>query len=255
MSESPIQATLHIDRLCVTIDQTPVLTNVTLQANPGTLHVIMGKNGSGKSTLARTIMGDPGCTVTAGSISYKGHHILELSADKRAHKGIFLAFQNPCILPGVSVLTLLKEACQAQHKKMGSIAEFKESVLQQMLFLGIEPSFCDRNVNEGFSGGEKKKLELLQLLVFRPTCIMLDEIDSGLDIDALKLVTKSITAVMTDNPSTLVIVVTHNPHLFEQIRPDFVHIMSGGSLTHSGDISLLSRLKEKGFDAFTSCTS
>lgn len=252
MSDTPNQNLLHVDSLCVTIDQTPVLTKVTLQVNPGTLHVIMGKNGSGKSTLARTLMGDPACTATSGSITYKGHPLLELSADKRAQQGIFLAFQNPCVLPGVSVLTLLKEAYQAQHKKMSSVAEFKEYVVQQMLFLGIEPSFCDRNVNEGFSGGEKKKLELLQLLVFRPTCIILDEIDSGLDIDALKLVTKSITAVMTDNPSAVVIVVTHNPHLLEQIKPDCVHIMSGGSLTHSGDTSLLSTLKEKGFDAFTS---
>lgn len=255
MPDTSNQNLLYVDSLCVSIDQTPVLRKVTLQINPGTLHVIMGKNGSGKSTLARTLMGDPACTVTAGSITYKGDPLLELSADKRAQQGIFLAFQNPCVLPGVSVLTLLKEAYQAQHKKMSSIAEFKEYVLQQMLFLGIDPSFCDRNVNEGFSGGEKKKLELLQLLVFRPTCIILDEIDSGLDIDALKLVTKSITAVMTDNPSAVVIVVTHNPHLLEQINPDCVHIMSGGSLTHSGGTSLLSTLKEKGFDAFTSSNS
>lgn len=243
---------LRIDNLHVTINETPVLKGVTLVAAPSSVHAVMGPNGSGKSTLARALMGDPDCVVTAGSLQYYDTDILTLSPDKRAQLGLFLAFQNPCVIPGVSVFALLYQAYQACKQRNITVTDFKALLAEQMAFLGIDQSLSERGVNEGFSGGEKKKLELLQLLVLKPSCIMLDEIDSGLDIDALKLVASVIDKIRTENPSAIVIFITHNPRLQQYLKPEHVHIISHGVITRSGDAALVDTLEQKGYHAFTS---
>jgi len=241
---------LHIHNLCASIGETSVLSNITFTLPQGMVHGIMGKNGSGKSSLARTIMGDPAYQVLEGKLRYQKQNLLPLSVDKRAQLGLFLAFQNPCILPGVSVYTLLQEAYQAQNKKPLSVHEFQTFVQAQLSFLNMESTFLYRNVNEGFSGGEKKRLELLQLLVLQPRCMILDEIDSGLDIEAIHLVANTIAKRMQDDSTASALIITHNPKLFASIMPDTVHIMTGGTITYSGDASLLNRLTKEGYDAF-----
>lgn len=241
---------LTIQNLSVSIDDTPVISDLTLSLDKGCVSLIMGQNGSGKSSLARTLLGDPTCIVNSGSITYQEQDLLALSIEQRAQRGIFLAFQNPCILPGVPVFTLLHEAYKALGKSMSSVHEFKALLLSYMKLLALDAHFLDRNVNEGFSGGEKKKLELLQLLVFRPSCIILDEIDSGLDIDALKLIATTISLLKADNPLVTVIIITHNPSILEVHLVDTVHIMAHGKITHSGTHQLLIHLTEKGYNAF-----
>lgn len=241
---------LSIENLAVSIDSTPVISDLTLSFNKGCVSLIMGQNGSGKSSLARTLLGDPACTVSSGSITYQGQDLLPLSIEQRAQCGIFLAFQNPCILPGVSVFTLLHEAYKALGKSISSVHEFKTLLLSYMKLLSLDAHFLDRNVNEGFSGGEKKKLELLQLLVFRPSCILLDEIDSGLDIDAIKLIATTIALLKAENPLVTIIIITHNPSILEAHLVDTVHIMANGRITHSGTHQLLMQLAEKGYNVF-----
>ncbi len=241
---------LTSENLHVTVENKSVLKGVTLTVSPGQVCAIMGYNGSGKTTLARTLIGDPHCTITSGSLRYRFQDLIALTPDKRAQLGLFLAYQHPCTLAGVSVFTLLREAYQACHKTSVDLSDFKALVRQKMAFLSLDATVCDRSVNEGFSGGEKKKLELLQMLVLRPTCIILDEIDAGLDIDSRKLVARCLDTLRSDNPETQCIVISHNPHLFNTLHPDVIHIMSDGVITTSGDYSLLTTLEARGYDAF-----
>ena len=225
-----------------------IIHRLTLTIEPGTIHALMGSNGSGKSTLAYTLMGHPQYIVTEGTIIYKDHDITQLATDKRAKAGIFLAFQHPYELPGVTVCTFLKESYGALHGVQLSIKEFQIILFAAMEQLSIDHSFAYRHLNAGFSGGEKKRMEMLQLLLLKPTLAILDEIDSGLDLDALKVVADGLQYVRQRNPSMAVVIITHNPRMLHHITPDVVHIMHQGSIVRSGDNALVQELEHKGYD-------
>jgi Fe-S cluster assembly ATP-binding protein len=242
---------LSISNLCVSLDnEQPIIKNFSLNIQPGFVHAIMGPNGSGKSTLAYTLMGHPRYTIKQGSITYKDQDISILSPDKRAKLGIFLAFQHPYEIPGVSVLTFLKEAHHAITGTLINLKDFQATLQAKMQLLSIDPNFMHRNLNEGFSGGEKKRLEMLQLLILKPSLVILDEIDSGLDIDALKAISQALNQARTENPMMSVIIITHYQRLLHYIIPDYVHIMQKGTLIKSGDAQLADQLEQKGYDAF-----
>ena len=242
---------LRINNLSVTLDDgSRVISDLSLTISPGSSHVLMAPNGAGKSSLAYAIMGHPRYTVTQGSIIFNGVDLAELSVDKRARLGIFLAFQNPYALPGVTVATFIKEARQAVHGVHSSIQDFQHELHAAMDALGIDKSFAMREVNQGFSGGEKKRLEMLQLVLLKPKVAILDELDSGLDIDALKQVTSMLGVVKKENPMMSIVLITHYQRMLEYLVIDHVHIMQKGSVVRSGDISLVSELEKKGYDAF-----
>jgi Fe-S cluster assembly ATP-binding protein len=208
----------------------------------------MGPNGSGKSTLAATIIGHPSYEVTQGSITFMGIEINQLAVDKRAQIGIFLACQQPPEIPGVNIFTFLKEAYCALGGRGIGVKEFQAILHQALDFLGIEHSFVQRNLNEGFSGGEKKRLELLQLLLFKPQMAILDEIDSGLDVDALNLISKVIAKLRTENPAMIVLLITHYQRIIDQVMPDAVHVMRNGALICSGDYRLAHNIEKHGYE-------
>ena len=242
---------LHITNLSVAHKKQPILSNVHLAIKPGSVHALMGPNGSGKSTLAYTLMGHPQYTITHGSIVLKDQDITTLPADKRARAGLFLAFQHPYAIPGVTVFDFLKEAHRAVTGKQVSVQEFKELLEQTMQLLAIDPAFCTRALNDGFSGGEKKRLEMLQLLMLNPDVAVLDEIDSGLDIDALKIVAQSISYAKSKNPALSILIITHYQRILDYVQPDCVHILCGGTIVTSGDYTLVHEIEQKGYDAIT----
>jgi len=241
---------LIINNLSVCVLNKPVLKDICLSFLPGTLHAIMGPNGSGKSSLAYFLAGHPNYTLTTGSVLFNEHSLLDYAPHERAKKGLFLAFQNPFEIPGVSVLSFLKEAYMAVKEQHISVTDFTDLIRQRCAQLGIEESFLLRGLNEGFSGGEKKRLELLQLLVLQPSLAILDEIDSGLDIDALKAVANGIEIARKENPFLIVILITHYRRILEYIQPHFVHILCDGSIVSSGDYSLVDVLETEGYDGF-----
>lgn len=227
-----------------------ILKGVNLTINAGEVHAIMGKNGSGKSTLAQVLAGRETYEVTEGTVLYAGRNLLELSAEERAREGIFLAFQYPVEIPGVSTRYFLKAAVDAVRKHRGQSeldsADFLQIVRQKMALLKIDQSFIGRAVNEGFSGGEKKRNEIFQMAVMEPRLALMDETDSGLDIDALKIVANGASSLRT--PDRAILVVTHYQRLLNYIVPDVVHVMLDGRIVKSGDKSLALRLEEKGYD-------
>lgn len=241
---------LLIDQLHVSIDGQEIIKGLSLHVLPGSLHALMGSNGSGKSSLAYTIMGHPRYLITQGSIFYKGQDITQMSPDKRAQLGIFLAFQHPYALPGVTVKIFLKESHQAATGITLGVKEFQELLYAAMARLSIDQSFADRFLNEGFSGGEKKRFEMLQLILLKPSLVILDELDSGLDIDALKIVTQSLLAARTDSPSMTIILITHYQKMLNYITPDFVHIMCDGIITKTGSAHLAIELEDRGYDGY-----
>ncbi len=241
---------LHIKSLHVSVEKQKILNNVTLSVHPGTTHAIMGPNGSGKSTLAYTLAGHPNYVVENGSIIFNGVDITNLSPDKRAQLGIFLAFQHPYVIPGVRVLTFLHESYMAVTGKKVSVVDFQKMLATYMQELLIDSSFMYRNVNEGFSGGEKKRFELLQLMVLKPKLVILDEIDSGLDIDALKIVANGLKKIRAENVTLSIIIITHYQRILQYIDPDFVHVLCGGMIMQSGDAQLVDQLEQKGYDAY-----
>lgn len=241
---------MHIANLSVSLPDRSVLQEINLTLNPGSLQVIMGPNGSGKSTLAYALAGHPHYKIDTGSITLNGLDITTLSPDARAKAGLFIAFQYPVTLPGVRVSTFLKEAHFACTGKLLAMPEFKALMMEAFERLQIDPSFADRNVNEGFSGGEKKRFELLQMLMLNPKVAILDEIDSGLDIDALKIVADGIAYARKQNPTMSILIITHYQRILQYITPDFVHVLCDGKLVASGDATLAQQLEFKGYDGY-----
>jgi Fe-S cluster assembly ATP-binding protein len=241
---------LHINHLDVHIDEKKILHDIQLSIQPGSVHAIMGPNGSGKSSLAYTLIGHSLYSVAQGSIMLADQDITHLSPDKRARAGLFLSFQQPPAIPGVNVFTFLKEAHHAITGVALAVAEFRTRVEQCMAQLQINPALMHRNLNEGFSGGEKKQFEMLQLLLLQPKVAILDEIDSGLDIDALKAVAHGLQCARQENPQLVLILITHYQRILEYIIPDHVHILCDGRLVKSGDASLVTELERGGYHAY-----
>ena len=244
------QNMLKIDKLHVAVDGKEILKGLTLEVQAGQVHAIMGPNGSGKSTLAHVLAGRPGYEITSGSVTFEGRDLLAMAPEERARAGVFLGFQYPVEIPGVNNVYLLKAAINAARKERGQpevdAFEFLGLVREKMQLMHMEDSFLSRGVNEGFSGGEKKRNEILQMLVLEPRLAVLDETDSGLDIDALKVVANGVNTLRS--PQRTFLLVTHYQRLLEYIVPDFVHVLVRGRIARSGDRSLALELEKRGYD-------
>lgn len=237
---------LSLKRLSVSKDQKPILNDLCLEVQLGSVHALMGPNGSGKSTLAYTLLGHPDCQVT-GSMIYKDQNLAEMAIEQRAQKGIFLAFQHPIEIPGVSVFDFLRESHIALTKTTMPVKEFQALLYSKLDMVGLDHSFAYRPLNVGFSGGEKKRLEILQLLLFCPSLAILDEIDSGLDVDAIRLVAHGLQKAREQNPQMALIIISHYPHLYHYINPDHVHVMSKGTIIKSGGYELAQEIQLRGY--------
>ena len=244
---------LSINNLKVSIAEKIIISGLNLTINHGEVHAIMGPNGSGKSTLAKTLAGHPECNIHAGSINYLGTKIIDLSVEERANKGIFLGFQYPIEIPGLSNTAFLKAALNAQRKSQGdeeiTAVDFLKELKHNAEVIGMDQAFLNRGVNEGFSGGEKKPNEILQMMMLKPRLSILDETDSGLDIDAMKTVANGLNSMRKKDSSFLLI--THYDRLLGYIKPDFVHVLSKGRIIQSGDSTLANKLEEKGYEWLT----
>ncbi len=240
-----------VENLHVAAGEAQIVKGIDLTIQPGEIHALMGPNGSGKSTLASAIMGSPEYAVTAGSLKLRGDEINEWGPDVRAKAGMFLAFQYPQEIEGVSVIQFLRQALSARRDMELSILELRVSIMEWMERLDMDPSFADRYLNEGFSGGEKKRNEILQMAILEPDFAVLDETDSGLDIDALKVVAKGVREVRRSRPDLGVLVITHYQRLLNELNPEFVHIMNEGRIVRSGGIELAETLEREGFGALT----
>ena len=229
---------------------TKILRGLSLTVNTGEVHAIMGPNGSGKSTLATTLLGAPEYEVTSGRIFYKGEDISLWATEVRAKAGIFLAFQYPQEIAGVSVIQFLRQALSARKGIDLSVLELRLSIIDWMKRLGMDSSFVDRYLNEGFSGGEKKRNEIMQMAILEPELAILDETDSGLDIDALRIVAQGIREVRQDRPEIGIVLITHYQRLLDEVKPDFVHILIDGRIVKSGSLELASELERNGYDAY-----
>lgn len=237
---------LEVRDLHVAVGGKPILKGVDLAVHRGEIHALMGPNGSGKSTLSYALMGHPAYTVTGGDILLDGQSILELSPDERAKLGLFLAFQYPVAVPGVSVTNFLRTALRAVKGREVPVREFRRTLKEKMDLLGMDDSFAGRYVNDGFSGGEKKRLEILQMAMLQPTVAVLDETDSGLDIDALRTVAEGISRL--SGPHMGVLVITHYQRILNHVRPDYVHVLANGRIVRSGGSELAHTLEAQGYD-------
>ncbi len=245
------EALLELRNLHVEADGAPILRGVDLTVNEGEVHALMGPNGAGKSTLANVIMGHPGYNVTQGDIFLKGENIASWTPDQRARAGIFLAFQYPEAISGVSVVQFLRQAIAARKGLSElSVLEVRLDLIEWMDRLGMDPAFAERHLNDGFSGGERKRNEVLQMALLEPALALLDETDSGLDIDALRIVARGVRTVRDENPQMGVVVVTHYVKLLEEIEPDQVHILVDGVIVHSGGADLAQIIEHEGYDAW-----
>lgn len=247
-SDAPLL--LDIRDLHASVDDQPILKGVNLSIRAGEIHAVMGRNGSGKSTLSKVLAGHPAYTVTAGSVQYRGGDLLALDPEQRARIGLFLGFQYPVEIPGVSNLEFLRVATNSRRVERGDeeldTFAFEDLVRERLKVVQMDPSFLERSVNEGFSGGEKKRNEILQMAVLAPKLAVLDETDSGLDIDALRIVAEGVNKLK--RPDNATIVVTHYQRLLNYIVPDHVHVLAGGRIIKSGGKELAHELEAKGYD-------
>jgi len=235
-----------IDTLHVKVGDKPIVKGLSLTIGAGEVHAIMGPNGSGKSTLANALMGHPRYTVTGGEVRFNGESILADAPDARARRGLFLAFQYPTDVPGVSMINFLRRAVSARRGEEIPVREFRQQLRMELDGLQMDESFVRRYVNDGFSGGEKKRAEILQLGLLRPTMAIMDETDSGLDIDALRVVSEGINRFR--NADNGILLITHYQRLLNYVRPDFVHVLVDGLIVKSGDFSLAEQLEAEGYD-------
>lgn len=251
MSESPI---LSIRNLTAKVaeEDLEILKGVDLDLDAGEIHAIMGPNGSGKSTLAKVLAGHPGYEVTGGSVVFRGQDLLELEPDERSRDGVFLAFQYPVEIPGVSIANFLRTALQARMEdgEELDLFDYQDQLMEAMELLEVDPSFAERPVNDGFSGGEKKRNEILQMAVLRPTLALMDETDSGLDIDALKVVASGVNRLKEQIPGMTVLLITHYQRLLDYIQPDRVHVMVKGRIVRSGGPEVALELEAAGYDSY-----
>jgi Fe-S cluster assembly ATP-binding protein len=238
--------TFEIQGLHVNIEEKEILKGVDLVIRKGEVHALMGPNGSGKSTLANAILGHPKYTVTAGKILMKGENILEMETDERARNGLFLAFQYPCEVPGVRQSNFLRLACNARAGRELDVTEFYAKLEEKMKVLDIDEKFMKRYLNAGFSGGEKKRNEILQMMMLQPEFAIMDETDSGLDIDALKIVSHGVNELR--GPGLGVLIITHYERILRYVNPDYVHILVDGKIVKSGGADLAAHLEEHGYD-------
>ncbi|MDO3385133.1 Fe-S cluster assembly ATPase SufC [Gilvimarinus sp. SDUM040013] len=240
---------LRIENLCARVEEKEILKGLNLHVKPGEVHAIMGPNGAGKSTLGSVLAGREAFEVTAGSVAFQGKDLLDLDVEARAHLGLFLAFQYPVEIPGVSNMEFLKSSVDAVRKARGksdlSSVEFMKLAREASKKVKLDQAFLKRGVNEGFSGGEKKRNEILQMMLLEPSLCILDETDSGLDIDALQTVADGVNAMRS--PDRSFVVVTHYQRLLDYIVPDYVHVLAGGKIVKSGDKSLAKELEAKGY--------
>lgn len=250
MISSNSEVILQIRNLTATVAGVDILKGVNLTVRAGEIHAIMGPNGSGKSTLAKVLAGHPAYTVTGGEVLYKGHNLFELEATERARAGVFLAFQYPIEIPGVSNAAFLRLAYNALQAQRGrdelDPLEFDDFIREKIKIVEMDPGFLDRSVNDGFSGGEKKRNEILQMAVLEPSLAILDETDSGLDIDALRIVASGVNKLI--RPDNAVVLVTHYQRLLNYITPDYVHVMQAGRIIKTGDKGLALELESRGYD-------
>ena len=241
---------LKIENLHVSIEGKEILKGLSLDVKPGEIHAIMGPNGSGKSTLSSVIAGNEDYEVVKGNIFYNGENIEDFSADERANRGIFMSFQYPVAIPGITVTNFIKTAINSNLKARGEkempAGEMLKKIREKSKLLEIDSKFLSRSLNEGFSGGEKKRNEIFQMAMLEPNLAILDETDSGLDIDALKVVANGVNKLKNDDNA--IVIITHYQRLLDYITPDFVHVLQEGKISKSGDKSLALELEEKGYD-------
>jgi Fe-S cluster assembly ATP-binding protein len=241
-------ALFEIEDLHVSVEGREILRGVNLTICPGEVHALMGRNGSGKSTLANALMGHPKYAITRGSVRLAGEDVLGLKPDERAKRGLFLAFQNPIAIPGVATGNFLRAAVKAVHgNETINAVQFRKDLSARMSALEMDPSFATRALNEGFSGGEKKRAEMLQLAMLKPRMAILDEPDSGLDIDAVRIVSEGINSVHAQQPETGILLITHYQRILNYVRPDTVHVMVKGRIVESGGAELVQELESAGY--------
>lgn len=236
---------LKINDLHVNVGETPILKGLDLEVGQGEIHVIMGPNGAGKSTLANILMGHPKYEITKGMIEFKGNQLNDLRVDERSKLGLFLSFQYPEEIPGITVENFLRSAKTAIDGTPISITKFSKLLQEKMELLAMKPEYASRYLNEGFSGGEKKKSEILQMLVLEPQLAILDETDSGLDVDAVRIVAEGVNKYKNDDNS--LIIITHHSKILDYLQPDVVHFLIDGKITQSGDFSLVKQIEKTGF--------
>ena len=239
---------LRVENLHVAVEDKAILKGINLTIKPGEIHVVMGTNGAGKSTLANAIMGNPQYTVTEGNIFFKGEDITEEAVNERAKAGIFMSFQSPISIPGITVENFIRTAKTLVTGEQQRAMAFKKELKSQMEALSFDASYAQRYVNEGFSGGERKKNEILQMSILNPSLAILDETDSGLDVDAVRIVSEGVKRFHNENNAVLII--THHNSILQKLKPDYVHIVIDGKIVKTGDASLVSEIEEKGYDAY-----
>jgi Fe-S cluster assembly ATP-binding protein len=240
--------TLEVKNLHVTVNDKPILNGVDLVVNKGEIHALMGPNGSGKSTLANTLLGHPRYAVVDGDILFEGESVLGWSPDKRARAGMFLSFQYPTAIPGVTMVNFLRQALNAKEGRDIPVREFRTKLTDTMKLLKMDQQFARRYVNDGFSGGEKKRAEILQLHMFNPTIAVLDETDSGLDVDALRIVAEGVNQIAQREPRPGVLLITHYYRILNLIQPDFAHVLVNGRIVKSGGKELAMEVENHGYE-------